>query len=213
MLAFIKDYRPAVLFLLGDICDWYALSRFCRDPKKRLGLKEEVGQTNSFLGRVRKAAGKKAKVYYIRGNHDLRLIRYLWQVASELSEMPGVQLPAMLDLEKNEMEDVADGWLEWRGVIWKHGEIVRQRAGYTATGEMDRTGMPGVSAHSHRLGHVFRRNHVGPLSWIESGCLCDLHPEYMEGRIPDWQQGLVYGTINDYPALHVAAIEDGVLRI
>jgi len=34
------------------------------------------------------------------------------------------------------------------------------------------------------------------VTWVESGCLCKYDPDYMEGQVSDWQQGLSFGTVS-----------------
>jgi hypothetical protein len=78
----------------------------------------------------------------------------------------------------------------------KHGHMVRARAGYTATGELERNGISGISGHTHRLGQIYKRNRTGMMTWVESGCLCKYDPDYMDGQLSDWAQGLSFGTVS-----------------
>jgi len=80
--------------------------------------------------------------------------------------------------------------------LFKHGDLVRKFASYTAKGEFDKEGMSGASGHSHRLGQHYVRKRGGFYTWLESGCLCDLNPEYIEGTA-DWQQGLSLVTFRE----------------
>jgi len=83
--------------------------------------------------------------------------------------------------------------MTFHGVQIKHGNVVRKRSGYTATAELEKSGVSGVSAHTHRLGHIYKTNFGGMFGWVEAGCLCSLKPEYLEGEKADWQHGLAYG--------------------
>ena len=96
----------------------------------------------------------------------------------------------------------------------KHGNIVRTRSGYTATGEREKAGISGVSGHTHRLSQVYNTNYRGMTTWVECGCLCQLNPEYAEGQIVDWQSGLGYGYFeknNHRFVLHTVPIIGGVM--
>ena len=46
-----------------------------------------------------------------------------------------------------------------------------------------------MSGHTHRLGMHFKRNRGGNYVWVESGCLCNLDPEWIDGTA-DWQHGV-----------------------
>jgi len=192
-LRYVRQLRPHVVYQLGDLVDFYPLSRFDRDPARADSLQDELDQGRDILRRIRAAAGK-ARLYLIKGNHEHRLTRYLWQRAPEMSGLRGLRLPALLGLDELDIRYVDRGVTLHRDRIVKHGTLIRQRAGYTATGEMERAGQSGVSGHSHRLGHVHRRNYRGRVSdWIEAGCLCRMDPEYMEGATVDWCHGLAAG--------------------
>jgi len=41
-----------------------------------------------------------------------------------------------------------------------------------------------------RLGIVYHRTREASRVWIESGCLCSLDAEYLDGRVPNWQHGI-----------------------
>lgn len=50
-----------------------------------------------------------------------------------------------------------------------------------------------VTQNTHRLAVYYKRTPSRDLMWAESGCLCDLNPEYVE--CPSWTQGFLYGII------------------
>jgi hypothetical protein len=91
-----------------------------------------------------------------------------------------------------------------------HGTRVRQKAGYTATAELESVmyGHGTITGHTHRLGTVYAKTPAGVVSASEGGCLCDLHPQYAKN--PNWQQGLtlVYSslTTTEYHVLSVPFI-------
>ena len=117
----------------------------------------------------------------------------MWRQAPELSGLRSLSLPKLLSLDDLEVKWVEDGSVVFHGFLIKHGNLVRARSGYTATGEMEKAGISGISGHTHRLAQVFKRNYAGMSTWVECGCLCDLQPEYAEGQIFDWCHGLAVG--------------------
>ena len=193
-LDFVRSYKPSHVILGGDWHDFYALSRFEREPRRRLELAQNITALVSVLEQVRGAAGG-ARIIYLRGNHEYRLVKYLWTRAPELSGLPSLEVPELLQLKRIGIEWQESGALMLGGVLWKHGHKVRQKSGYSVTGEVERAGVSVVMGHVHRLGLVCRRTYAGMVMGVEAGCLCDLSPEYMEGQIADWQQGIAVGEV------------------
>jgi hypothetical protein len=101
-----------------------------------------------------------------------------------------------LSLDQLDIKWIEEGLTRFHGFLIKHGNLIRNRSGYTATGEMEKSGISGVSAHTHRLGQVFKSNYGGMSTWVEAGCLCFTDPDhfdYLEGQVPDWQIGCAVG--------------------
>lgn len=195
-LAFVRWYKPVVVYLLGDHVDFGGLSRFIKSPEEAYSLGEDLTAARLFLARVRESAPN-ARIIYLKGNHEARLQKYLWTRAPELAKAEGITVPEQLKLSDLGIEWEESGTTQANAsLIVKHGHMVRMRSGYTATGELERNGISGISGHTHRCGHIFKRNMLGPLGWIESGCLCRLDPEYMEGQTADWQHGVSFGSID-----------------
>ena len=196
-LAFVRHYKPGVVFILGDWLDAYQLSRFDQRPDRRLELQNDIDACRGLLKKVRKSAPG-AVVYYLRGNHERRLQKYLWSKSPELSGLRALELPRLLTLSDYDIRYVERGFTKYAGTLVKHGTLVSNKAGYTASRELDRTGLSGISGHTHRLAQVYRRTHAGYFTWAEAGCLCALDPgERMEGygedSLYDWAHGLVVG--------------------
>lgn len=192
MIAFGKEFKPDRIFLMGDVVDFYALSSFSKDPIRTLKLQKELDEAVSVLKIIRKEFPK-AKIDLIRGNHEARLQKFLWNRASELSGLRNLTVPSLLKLEELDITYHKTGRTKYRGKIIKHGDIVRKFAGYTAKGELENTGVSGFSVHTHRAAVHNHTNEGGEHSWYEFGCLCKLNAEYMNGKIPNWQQGFGIG--------------------
>ncbi len=71
--------------LNGDIIDFYAISRFEKDPRKR-NFGHEVLMTRQFLHTLRKLFPN-AAIYYKCGNHDVRYDHYIMRNAPDLLGM------------------------------------------------------------------------------------------------------------------------------
>lgn len=192
-LALVEDIEPEVIYLNGDVMDFYAVSRFDKNPRRALELQDEIDQTFDILSRVR-AAAPQARIVYIRGNHEARLTTYLNAHAPELSGLRALDIRSLLSLDALNIE-----WVEGKGkeafayygvIKVGHFDRVSQNAGYTAKLLIDRHACSLVQGHTHRLAAVYRTYPDGTtVVGCEGGTLALTDPEYVSG--PDWCAGLV----------------------
>ena len=71
--------------LLGDILDFYKISSFSKDPRRK-SVNLEMEEGKAFLSELRKRFPK-ARIIYYRGNHEMRLEKYICDKATELVDM------------------------------------------------------------------------------------------------------------------------------
>jgi len=186
--SFSKWFKPDKIFIMGDLVDFYAISRFVKDPERALKLQEEVDDAINILKQFRRFHPQ-ADICFIRGNHEYRLQKYLWSEAKELSSLRDLTIESLLQLKHLNIRYAGTGRLIHRGLIFKHVDVVRKFAGYSAKGEFEKSGMSGVSVHTHRAAVYYQNNASGNYVWMETGCLCKLDAEYLEGEVPNWIQG------------------------
>jgi predicted phosphodiesterase len=202
-LRFLGRFRPHVLGILGDAVDFYQLSRFDRDPARRFQLAEDVRLAGRVIRRIVEAAGEPKVRFWVDGNHEDRLRRFIWARAPELHDWPGLSVHTVLGLEELGFEVVPyydpvnqtgrPGYI-LNGWIFTHGIFTRKGGGNTARAHLEHFMASGVCGHSHRLATHRRRAWGRPeLVWHEAGCLCRLEPAY--SLSPDWQHGFLAGTI------------------
>lgn len=190
----IWDQQPEEITQLGDILDCKALGRFVNAPEAPGSLQAEFDRGAAWWGRMRQLAPR-AKLRQVQGNHEHRLQRILWETPG-LYGIRDLSMQRQLRLEDHGVEWVEEGFEQAPGFWVHHGEIVRSKSGYTATGEMERQGCAGVSGHTHRCGQVFRTDRRGTRTWIEAGYLGD-RPKFTYYKGHDWQQGLAYAYVGD----------------
>lgn len=99
LLAAGRAFKPDGLVILGDFGDFYCISDHRRDPRRNTFLMREVRGIRAGLDDL-DALGAREK-WYLGGNHEDRLERYLMDRAPELFGM--VTVPDLLDLR-------ARGW-------------------------------------------------------------------------------------------------------
>lgn len=219
----VKDVRPDVLVHIGDLVDCWQVSRFDKDPRRKDSLQDNINEAAAHLKEMFMLTPE-AQRFFIEGNHEFRLHKTLARFTAEQREI--IRL------------DILDGYISWPNILakagvsqqmWefvptrgqarrrifpnlvvKHGSKVTKWSAGTARAEWERYGMSGISGHTHRLGAFYHSDFNGAHGWAETGCTCDLQPEYVED--PDWQHGCVVITFtNDwkYFAFEPVYIQEG----
>lgn len=205
---FIRNFKPDAIYLIGDIVDFYSLSKYDKDPKRLLTLQDDIDQTVEVLSAIRESAAD-TPIFFRSGNHEHRLDKYLVS-HPEISQLRAMRLSQLLEFDRLSITEI--GYTEnheLHGLQVEHGDIVRKRSGSTAGGMLDKRWKSGISGHTHRMGIHYVSNASGNYFWVENGCMCSLSPHYLIGR-PDWQQGFtLISKIDDTLHAEQARIIDG----
>jgi hypothetical protein len=94
------------LILNGDTCDFYAISRWIKDPKKR-DFRGEITAATQLLAWLRQEFPG-VPIIFKSGNHEERWRHWLWQHAPEISDDPRMGLDQWLELAEHGIELVED---------------------------------------------------------------------------------------------------------
>lgn len=209
VLDFIRDFKPHQVNLLGDIADFYDISRFDKNPNRRVVLGVEIEFTREVILSELRAAAPRARIVWLEGNHENRLKRYLWSRAPELASLPGLDMRSLFRLESLKIQ-YQNANLEIGDIQMTHGHMARKHSGQTAKAMLDDYGTSVIHNHTHRLGAVYKTDRGGEYVAFENGCLCALDPEYIPG-VPNWQQGFSVGWVLESGRFHFEqiAILDG----
>jgi predicted phosphodiesterase len=186
---FVRDLKPHGVILNGDITDSYRLSRFTKnpfteDPINRNDLVQEQREAGRLLKKLEKAPEK----WWLGGNHEDRLRKYIWDKAPEFAGLSELTFPKLFHLS-----DYGFKWKEYGGhldlgkLMVTHGSLVSKHSGQSGRAHMEKYGTSILVGHTHRLGVYYRRDVRGVHAAYENGCLCQLNPSY--DHHPDWQQG------------------------
>jgi hypothetical protein len=184
-IKFCGYIQPDII-VLHELHDCYDLSKFDKNPLRIENLQDEINEVKKYLWAIRKVCPK-SRIILLNSNHLDRLRKYCWKEAKALASLDVLKLENLLELKEFKIEFMED--FTYEGFLFKHGNIVRQESSFTAKAEFLKEGVSGCSGHTHRLGMYFKTLRGGSYVWIESGCLCDLQPEYITGTA-NWQQGL-----------------------
>jgi len=193
VLDFIRDFKPDQINLLGDIADFYDISRFDKNPNRRVVLAKEIEFTRDVVLAELRRAAPKARIIWVEGNHENRLQRYLWSRAPEIASLPGLDMRQLFRLPELRIQYTQKA-IEVGDVNLTHGHMVRKHSGQTAKAMMDEWGKSVVHNHTHRLGAVYKTDRGGSYLAFENGCLCSMTPEYIPG-VPNWQHGFSVGWV------------------
>lgn len=198
-LDFIRGEQPDIIVLNGDVLDMFMLSRFTKGEGRN--PMEEITMCREFLGELRKYSN--ADIYYVIGNHETRLEHYVLNKAPELASLIE-DVFSIIKVSDFNIRGCASLTVN-NTFVFKHGTLLGNKAGLSAIKEMENSYMSGCTGHTHRLCKYIARKAGRKFVWLESGCLCDLNPEYVVQ--PNWQQGFVTISIKDGKVKHTRAIE------
>lgn len=219
--ALVREVRPDLLVDMGDLLDCYTISRYSKDPSRKHDLQDEIDMGIAHLGRMREAAPRARRVL-LDSNHFDRLAKTIAGMSNEAREVARLRAfqgaltwPNLLELGSDWMWLPQNQQAKMRLIpkmILKHGTLIRQGSAMTARAEYLRYCRSGASGHTHRLGQFFHRDLDSPHVWLETGCLCDVSPEYLVDGYADWQQGVtVIAYTEDGDRFHIeqSVIHDG----
>lgn len=97
----VKAWCPEVVVVLGDFFDCYAVSQHRKDPTRRANITEEIEEGQDML-RLFEGCSRK---YFIEGNHEWRLPRYLMDFSPEVYDY-------LMKRTKNDLFGLRDeGWI------------------------------------------------------------------------------------------------------
>lgn len=180
-LNFGKKQKVNTIFINGDVIDFHRISRFQADPTKR-SVWQELEDTRQVLGIIRKAFPK-ADIYWLKGNHDVRLEHYLTAKAPELLGVEEFELKHLLklpELKINILDDKTHVKIGKLSVT--HGHLVIKgifAPVNAARGVYMRTKQSTIIGHCHKVSEHSETNMDGDLVTTYSmGCLCELNPDY-----------------------------------
>jgi predicted phosphodiesterase len=196
-VAQLKAERIDALVLNGDICDFYAISRWTKRPAER-NFRGELEQVRQLLGWLRQTFAK-IPIVMKTGNHEERWQHWLWQHAPEICDEPEMCLVAWLHLERHGIELVEDQRPIMAGKLpIMHGH--EKGKGISAPVNQARGAFLRLH-HTVLEGHGHRTSgHCEPDMWgsevfcWSTGCLCDLRPEY--ARLNKWNHGFAMATVH-----------------
>jgi len=197
---FLMEQQPDHVVFGGDIIDFYSVSKFDKDPSRKFDLQDELLSGRMYLSAMKEAAGPQAKLHFLEGNHENRLVKYLMR-HPELAGLEELKTPNLLHLPDMGISYTPyDKGLELYDVLYKHGTRANMHG---AKAELDLENMTGVSGHLHRIMAFGKTDRNGPHMWYTSGCLLDIDQvDYITNQVPNWQNGFTVVETNTRSGLN-----------
>lgn len=181
----VKDVRPEIVVLNGDVFDFPQISRHRQLPGHfNLNIQTEIDfGREKIIRRVREAAPD-AQIDLVVGNHEYRLVTYLADTAPALASLRTLQFDQLIGLHEFEVnlvcrsnflapskgarkKEQAENWqVIGDCFVTTHGISC---ARFAAAEQMRRYQMSGTSGHTHRPQLVCDNSlGTGPLSWMST---------------------------------------------
>jgi hypothetical protein len=175
-LTFLATETPERIVLTGDIVDLTSVSAYDKDPRLGMPVQHELQHAYDRLAEIRAAAGPDADIYFLYGNHEARMSKWLAKKAPELvglTDANGVEmlsLENLLRLDSLGIKPVIDQKPVFSGpehlrsyykitedLIATHGTYSRNTGGGASIAPIaDAAGVSVVGGHDHSQGVGFR---------------------------------------------------------
>lgn len=204
----ITRLQPEVVALVGDVFDFWAISRYDKDPSRSMSLQSEIDfVTEKIFKRVRKACPN-SQIDFFLGNHEARLFSFLSSQARGLSSLKCLQFQNLFKLDElginlvaresflspNQKKNAQNFKVYGDCFVLSHGMSFGK---HPAMAELDKYNKSGASGHVHRNTVFSKRDLDGCKTWTSLGTMASL--KVGDEYIPDltnWQQGYQIEHIN-----------------
>ena len=192
------EKKVNTIFINGDLIDFCQISRFEKDPKKR-SVKYELDCCKQFFTALRKAFPTQS-IYWLKGNHDIRLEAYLRVKAPELLDVEEFYLEHLLNLNDFKVTIIPDNQLVKAGKLSiTHGHLIMR--GFfapvnSARGVYMKAKQSTIISHVHKVSEHSEINMDGEMvtCW-STGSLCELKPDYSP-MVSNYAHGFAHITVN-----------------
>lgn len=185
----LKEEKIDGLLLNGDIIDFYNLSAYEKDPRKR-SFASELDAFANLISALKRELD--CPIYYKIGNHEERYTRFLHQKASELVGVEEFDLHRIIKSRAGDITIIDDKRIVKLNVLnGIHGH--EYKGGIStpvniARGLYLRGKVSAFQGHNHATSEHTESNMNGEIVTTWSiGCLCELNPTYMP--LNKWNHG------------------------
>jgi predicted phosphodiesterase len=190
-----KKEKPDAILLNGDTLDFFGLSRFAKDPKKR-SFSSELESFKDFINILKQTFD--AKIIFKMGNHCERYEHFLWMKAGELIGVDEFDISNILKARAEGIEVIKDKRIIKAGglnIIHGHEYPGAFSPVNIAKGLYTKSKVSAIQGHNHQTSSHTETDMNGDVITTWSiGCLCELHPLYMP--LNKWNHGFAFVKID-----------------
>lgn len=123
-VKWLKEKEVNCIYILGDLVDFFGISDFLTDPRKR-NLKTEVEDTVDFLKYLRHEFPTQTIYWNTNSNHELRMERYLLKKAPELLDVIDFDFETIYQLNELNIKVLKDyTYVKIGKLITLHGHTI-----------------------------------------------------------------------------------------
>ena len=182
-----QEFGADTVILLGDLMDFHRISKYPNEPDT-LSFVDECHVGSQLVFGLRESF-RDADMYYIEGNHEVRLQNYVKSHASELSGLSGLEMESLLDLHAQEVQWIQNGFIHCGDVTFLHGHEMRGVGGVNPSRKLfNKMKKSSICGHLHRPESFYTRDGAGKLLQAHViGHLGEPSPKYHPRN--DWQHG------------------------
>jgi predicted phosphodiesterase len=179
------------IYINGDLLDFYTLSFHEKDPRKAR-FKDEIEAGREFLEYVRDRFPG-IPIYFIPGNHENRLERYLRRKAVEILDVDEFRLDVLLQVGATRIEYIPfRSRVSFGNYLIEHGDKIPGAGGVVpARTALMKLKTNVIINHFHKTSsssqRVYNIDDSSTINGYSLGCMCELEPEYLE--INEWNHG------------------------
>lgn len=177
----ISDVVPDLIILGGDIFDFQPVSHFLMKPNISLKLQQDLDEGIKELQLLRNIY--KGKILFYPGNHDgLRLQKFLYTHAKQLSNLRSLQLPNILhlkDLDIQYHDREKQPWYKIGKLYFMHGDENKLSMPNAAKKIFERIHENIITGHHHKFDSYYYRTFSG-INYQSHINAC------LQNRDPDW---------------------------
>lgn len=186
-LAYLREWKPDLVMLAGDICDFYMVSDYDRDPGRSQTIQDELDSARPFFGEI-DALG--ADVVYLQGNHENRLMKLIGKNPG-LYKLRSLEFPRAAELPQRWRWYPSQTHFKIGPLLYLHGDLQGRGGGgeHIAASLLKKLRASSLSGHHHRFNTFFQTDYDGTVrAGFSNGHLSDVaQATYV--RCPNWQSG------------------------
>jgi hypothetical protein len=189
LVAFLKDYKPHVHIIGGDLLDADGISHWPSNDLAPKSFIPEVVEARKFLDSLRNSLGQKSDIIYIEGNHEdwirqamvAKMPEFFFGL-EELGLLPN--LTSLLDLDKRDIPLIpVNEFLKIGKIHWTHGLFTGPSA---PKKHLNLVKGNIYYFHTHDVLTHHEPSMNGMIESASLGCLCRLDAPFLKGRPNNW---------------------------